>query len=986
MLVENSIPLSATSETRTKASEILDPGSVDERHADTSSPAFLPIDAQRMPCSAGSPIFSGSTEQMAQLLEGQDAAATPTIEKRAPLQLLDLPVDILKEIIKEITHTNDLTSLALTHSALNNLAIPYIYSRFDIVWPETQVTTDPRTGVDALTYGLSTLVMSEGTFRNTASQFCGHNDYCTHCGKSNRAKAVPENKSIALRSRRRGNNFAEHTRKFSLGNGPPEWVQEYLISKESGKMLGTLVALAVARMPNLETFVWDMPTGILRDVWSALASLGDRHDGKEPRLERIWIRWHDNRSMATATDTQMTGSLPPSPLNAQATLAGLAPQSTYFAASVGEHNATPMDAAGKAILARSYHTVEHPNFSILPALKSVTVLDVDELAYLDELSILIERSADSLRELRLGLTSWFNEKNLLPTDTGASQVNHTEVPVDYATSGGLFGMIMSKIYDCRWLDAKRNPGARNESTKQAEAELVADNPNINLSTSTQQTITAEMSNSIGESSFNIPVFEQSAVLPQEISRINESVVSNQLLVGNVEEDILGASPAIIVRSSSASVPSTPREMSASSLPIRVNISSVPCAENAVKIASETPSISHQTSSIMTGSLLPEPKILRLETLELEKIPMCVPIMQKTIDWTVLTTLTLLNCESDEELWKALRRKYTPRTTKMPAFCSQNPSDIRLSRDQTKKLMLPSSSDYALRLKRIHTNNVSTSLITFLKEALAPNSLEWMFLQERGRSASKVTVDAIYKGPLRRHRESLKKVMIDSGDRGSIGPTRTTKWKKWMLNTEVLGFITSGKMSCLRELAITLEHRHWHFFLQRLPQVSHLRSLYIPYMADHVHGHELDARELALQVVDIVALRPEIELCYLGIAAKCFEILESKQSDDPLFVYGDSSATPAGHGLGGVVTGNSDEDSETDDDNGDDEVEDDGGDQVTSAFVNPDGNDSDNQDGSDASSDDDDGEVAEENKRQLKLREILFYDDKVSIFKARHGQL
>ena len=158
------------------------------------------------------------------------------------------------------------------------------------------------------------------------------------------------------------------------------------------------------------------------------------------------------------------------------------------------------------------------------------------------------------------------------------------------------------------------------------------------------------------------------------------------------------------------------------------------------------------------------------------------------------------------------------------------------------------------------------------------------------------------------------------------------------------------------------------------------------MADHVHGHELDARELALQVVDIVALRPEIELCYLGIAAKCFEILESKQSDDPQFVYGDSSSAPANHGPGGVGTGNPDEDSETDDDNGDDEGDDGDGDQGTSTFVNPDGNDSDDPDGSEVVSDDDDGEVAEENKRQLKLREILFYDDKVSIFKARHGQL
>jgi hypothetical protein len=59
-------------------------------------------------------------------------------------------------------------------------------------------------------------------------------------------------------------------------------------------MLGTLVALAVGRMRNLETFIWDMPTGVLRDVWLALGSLADREDGHECRLERVWVRWHDN--------------------------------------------------------------------------------------------------------------------------------------------------------------------------------------------------------------------------------------------------------------------------------------------------------------------------------------------------------------------------------------------------------------------------------------------------------------------------------------------------------------------------------------------------------------------------------------------------------------------------------------------------------------------------------------------------------------------
>lgn len=212
--------------------------------------------------------------------------AAVVVEKK---KLLDLPVDILKDIVKEVTHTNDLTSLALCHSALHRLTIPHIYSRFDIVWPDSSTHAEPRSGVDALTYGLATLVMAEEIFGEAPNQRQHHNNRFNQGSKSERAS------EMAIR-RRRGNHYAQFTKKFSLGNGPADWVQEYLISKEGGKMLGTLVALAVARMRSLETFIWDMPTGILRDVWLALSSLGDRGDGQACRLEKLWVRWHDNSS------------------------------------------------------------------------------------------------------------------------------------------------------------------------------------------------------------------------------------------------------------------------------------------------------------------------------------------------------------------------------------------------------------------------------------------------------------------------------------------------------------------------------------------------------------------------------------------------------------------------------------------------------------------------------------------------------------------
>lgn len=52
--------------------------------------------------------------------------------------------------------------------------------------------------------------------------------------------------------------------------------------------------------------------------------------------------------------------------------------------------------------------------------------------------------------------------------------------------------------------------------------------------------------------------------------------------------------------------------------------------------------------------------LKLEVLELERIPLSISTLLPTIDWTRLRTLTLICCDDHEHLWRALRRKYAPR--------------------------------------------------------------------------------------------------------------------------------------------------------------------------------------------------------------------------------------------------------------------------------------------------------------------------------------
>ena len=232
-------------------------------------------------------------------------------------------------------------------------------------------------------------------------------------------------------------------------------------------------------------------------------------------------------------------------------------------------------------------------------------------------------------------------------------------------------------------------------------------------------------------------------------------------------------------------------------------------------------------------------------------------------------------------------------------------------------------------------------------------------------------------------------MLDSSDRIPRNPTSssdTSRWRAWMPNRDVLNFITSGRMSSLRELSIAVDYKDWHHFLQRLPQIPHLRSLNVPFIADHVTP-AYDPKELALQVVDVIVLRPEVELCYMGVSHKCFEILENRSHDDS-HNSADAHSSAANGGPGGTVTDDDDEEEDdVSDDEDEDEEEDDNGTAIGApAGLDPDETESELSDHDDSDTDSYDGSEDGQDKDRLRLREILFYDDKVAIFKARHGKL
>lgn len=129
---------------------------------------------------------------------------------------------------------------------------------------------------------------------------------------------------------------------------------------------------------------------------------------------------------------------------------------------------------------------------------------------------------------------------------------------------------------------------------------------------------------------------------------------------------------------------------------------------------------------------------------------------------------------------------------------------------------------------------------------------------------------------------------------------------------------------------------------------------------------------------------------MGIANKCFEVLENKVSHGHLggaHPYDPTAANPsAAAAIPGVVDPMGFTDDEEEDDE-DDHDEDDPG-AVADEDSEEEEEDED-EDDFDDDDDDDDSFIHSEDGAggpRLRLREILFYDDKVAIFKARHGKL
>ena len=605
--------------------------------------------------------------------------------------------------------------LLAVNSTLHNLAASYIYSSFDIVWPDDS-DLFPSIGVDALTHGLSTFALGN-RFARTIHRLHG----------------LKRPRHEELR-----NNYPLFTRSFSMANGPSKWVSDSVVTTEYGKMLNTLVAIAIQRMSNLESFKWDMPTGLSSDVFMALASLDDQPDDHPCKLERVWVRWHDSRSTDASSST--SGEFIDDPLMQPPPPVPFAPEQppsppSSTAESIGSLIPNPSLLPRRRV-PYSENEVEYPTFSVLPSLKSITALEIDQLAYLDELSILVERSKPLLKELRLSVATKVRDEDFVQVK--GDQHNLQQVDLDARWPGesiigsrrlgGVLGVVFGRIYDLR----KHWPRLPNDGPEMdsSPADLPSPGPAV-------------------------PTASGGLVESPDPDLATESL--NSFDAAQIEDHSLEA-PMDDSKSISLDVPGMKRN------PL-----------NPQEEAGES-----------------DDK-LALELLELARIPIHVRLCANALDWTVLTSLTILQCPGQEKLWRALREQYRPTLV-----------NTRPRRSSNKQL--PRETwQYHLRLRNIHVDVTTFSLMNFLKETLAPNSLEVLFLHDRRRSAvPPVPFRHIFTGPIKRQHSSLKKLLLDSTHIDKVNSMGDARRMSWALSLEMIHYITSGKMNNLRELSASID--------------------------------------------------------------------------------------------------------------------------------------------------------------------------------------
>jgi hypothetical protein len=431
--------------------------------------------------------------------------------------------------------------------------------------------------------------------------------------------------------------------------------------------------------------------------------------------------------------------------------------------------------------------VEHPSFSILPSLKSLSVLDIDEVQYLDELSVLVHRSVDKLRELRIGIANLAKHKEFTFVWDGdnVQQVDRANpvmscITIGEKRLGGVLGILTGLIYDLR--SAEPQAGRSNRLRRRSNATIGTPQASGILGG------TSSILGAISTTAANISILGPENVAEGTTSTPVEEGADSETstTIEHVQATPKTSSP----NSSPPGHSDSTSEQTQTTLPVRVK-------DAPTTHIKHTHTEKEETSSALSRKL-------SLEVFELEDVQLSVPIMLNAVDWSVLTTLTLLRCPNHEHLWKALRRQFSSDPSPTKQRYVSGTTDFML---QSSRRLPCSEKTFKLNLKHIYTDTVSHPLISFIKETLRPNSLESVFFLHSSSDPTSVSLDTIFKGVVRRHRTSLKKLLIDSGERGSETlPGASVIWRQWMFDRDIIKFL--GKMPCLKELGAALDVRDW----------------------------------------------------------------------------------------------------------------------------------------------------------------------------------
>ena len=475
-----------------------------------------------------------------------------------------------------------------------------------------------------------------------------------------------------------------------------------------------------------------MPTGVLRDVWLALSSLQTRHANQECRLERVWVRWHDNSD---------SGHLPP----AQGSTAGASttPQMltgstlTSIGWTIPSSSSTTNQSHSQPI-SYAQSRVEYPTLSVLPPLKSLSVLDIDELDYLDEMSVLIAKSKDRLRELRVGISTKAVSRDFAMAWDGPDlhQVDHKAQWPGASTIGerrlgGVLGVLLGRVFDIR-----KKPKTKSEKKDLATAMASSTPiPSEAHHVEPQDTVPISLQDS-DDSQDHLPQTSESNIdgdWAKDAPIASDAFLSLPGVTFNIdggsnEPDVLDVnqlahlSDLTSVQSDMASLTAL---ISAHEIASETDAShSVLQPDSVVDVPLRRSQAQSQRQSHFSETQSTEREKLdgklRLQTLELERLPLSVAVLQRAFDWSVLTNLTILDCSQHDRLWVMLRKHFQPSP---------------LGSSHSTKHGSSMSLQYHLNLRKIHTDAASPSLIAFLKETLAPNTLETLFLQDRRRSGT-----------------------------------------------------------------------------------------------------------------------------------------------------------------------------------------------------------------------------------------------------------